>query len=230
MRGQTWDPDNDYHYPWQSGMTGIGVNKKTLAANNIPIPTKLADLWSIPADKVTFLTEARDTFGLGLLKLGIDPDPATVTDADLQAVADDIQPLVDKGLRFTGNEYLVDFAQKKVWAAFVWSGDLASSGSEDDEFIFPEEGTMIWTDNMLIPKGAVNKYTAEAHDGLRLRPGGRGTGRRLRLLRLTRSSARTRRSRRSIRAPRRTRCSSRRPRSSPSRRTSSSCPMSSRPR
>ena len=161
LRGQVWDPTNDYHYPWQSGMTGIGVNKKTLAENNIAIPTKLSDLWNIPADKVTFLSEARDTFGLGLLKLGINPDPATVTDADLQAVSDDMQPLVDKGLRFTGNEYIADFQQKKVWAAFVWSGDLASSGTADDEFIFPAEGTMIWTDNMMIPKGAANKYTAE---------------------------------------------------------------------
>ena len=161
MRGQTWDANNDFHYPWQSGMTGIGYNAKTLADNGIKAPTKVADVWSIPADKLTFLTEARDTFGLALLKLGIDPNPATVTDADLKAVAADIQPLVDGGLRFTGNEYLQDFAQKKVWAAFVWSGDLASSGGEDDKFVFPEEGTMIWTDNMLIPKGAVNKYTAE---------------------------------------------------------------------
>jgi spermidine/putrescine transport system substrate-binding protein len=161
LRGQTWDPTNDYHYPWQSGMTGIGCNTKTLGENNIAIPTKISDLWNIPSDKVTFLDESRDTFGLGLLKLGIDPDPAKVTDADLQAVADDMQPLVDKGLRFTGNEYIADFQQKKVWAAFVWSGDLASSGTADDKFVFPEEGTMIWTDNMLIPKGAVNKYTAE---------------------------------------------------------------------
>jgi spermidine/putrescine transport system substrate-binding protein len=43
----------------------------------------------------------------------------------------------------------------------VWSGDLASSGGEDDKFIVPEEGVLIWTDNMLIPKGAANKYTAE---------------------------------------------------------------------
>ncbi len=161
LRGQTWDPNNDFHYPWQSGMTGIGCNTKTLSENKIAIPTKLSDLWNIPSDKVTFLDESRDTFGLGLLKLGIVPDPAKVTDADLQAVADDMQPLVDKGLRFTGNEYIADFQQKKVWAAFVWSGDLASSGTADDKFIFPEEGTMIWTDNMLIPKGAANKYTAE---------------------------------------------------------------------
>jgi len=161
LKGYPWDPNMEYHFPWQSGMTGVGYNAKTLTDNNIAEPTKIADLWNIPADKVTFLTEARDTFGLALLKLGIDPNPETVTSDDLQKVADDIQPLVDKGLRFTGNEYLQDFAQKKVWAAFVWSGDLASSGGEDDRFIVPDEGVLIWTDNIMIPKGAANKYTAE---------------------------------------------------------------------
>jgi spermidine/putrescine transport system substrate-binding protein len=161
LKSYPWDPNQDYHYPWQSGMTGVGYNVKTLTENNIAEPKKIADLWAINPEKLTFLSEARDTFGLGLLKLGIDPNPETVTTDDLQKVADDIQPLVDKGLRFTGNEYLQDFAQKKVWAAFVWSGDLASSGGEDDRFIVPEEGALIWTDNMLIPKGAANKYTAE---------------------------------------------------------------------
>lgn len=161
MRGQVWDPTQDYHYPWQSGMTGIGYNTTAFSENNLTAPTKLADLWNVPANKLTFLSEARDTFGLALLKLGINPDPATVTDANLQAVHDDIKPLVDGGLRFTGNSYLEDFGQKKVWAAFVWSGDLASSAGPDDVFVFPEEGTMIWTDNMIIPKGAANKYTAE---------------------------------------------------------------------
>ena len=161
LRNQSWDAGNDYHYPWQSGMTGIGYNSKTLASAKVTPPKSLADLWAIRSDKVTFLNEKRDTFGLGLLKLGKKADPATVTDDDLQAVHDDIKPLVDKGLRFTGNEYLADFAAKKVYAAMVWSGDLASSGTEGDTFAFPTEGTMIWTDNVVIPKGAVNKYTAE---------------------------------------------------------------------
>ena len=161
LQNQPWDANNDYHYPWQSGMTGIGYNKKSFAQNSIPAPTKLADLWNVNSAKVEFLTEARDTFGLGLLKLGKNPDPATVTADDLQAVHDDIQPLVSKGLRFLGQGYLQYFGGNGVWAGFVWSGDLANSGSADDLFVFPEEGTMIWTDNMLIPKGAQNKYTAE---------------------------------------------------------------------
>ena len=161
LKNQVWDPNQDYHYPWQSGMTGIGYNKASLAKAKIAEPKSLTDLYATPADRLTFLNEKRDTFGLGLLKLGIDPNPQTVTTDDLQKVHDDIKPLTDKGLRFTGNEYLQDFASKKTWAAMTWSGDLASSGAEDDVWVAPTEGSMIWTDNMVIPKGAANKYTAE---------------------------------------------------------------------
>jgi spermidine/putrescine transport system substrate-binding protein len=161
LKNQVWDPNQDYHYPWQSGMTGIGYNKASLAKAKIAEPKSLTDLFGTPPDRLTFLTEKRDTFGLGLLKLGIDPNPQTVTTDDMQKVHDDMKPLADKGLRFTGNEYLQDFASKKTWAAMTWSGDLASSGAADDVWVAPTEGSMIWTDNMVIPKGAANKYTAE---------------------------------------------------------------------
>jgi spermidine/putrescine transport system substrate-binding protein len=162
LKNQPWDASNDYHYPWQSGMTGIGFNTHTLKGAGIAEPKNLKDLWNVNPKHMSFLTESRDTFGLGLLKLGkaADPSSPTLID-DLQAVHDDIKPLVGKGLRFAGNEYLEDFASKKTWAAMVWSGDLASSGTEGDTFQFPDEGVMIWTDNMVIPKGATNKYTAE---------------------------------------------------------------------
>jgi spermidine/putrescine transport system substrate-binding protein len=161
LKNQAWDPGNDYHYPWQSGMTGIGYNTNVLKSANKAEPKSLADLYALPANKISFLTESRDTFGLGLLKLGKSADPASTTTEDLQAVHDDIKPLVDQGLIFADNSYLKNFASKKTWAAMVWSGDLASSGTEGDTFAIPTEGCMIWTDNMVIPKGATNKYTAE---------------------------------------------------------------------
>jgi spermidine/putrescine transport system substrate-binding protein len=161
LKNQVWDPKQDYHYPWQSGMTGIGYNKATLKKNNKAEPKSLVDLWALPSNKVTFLNEKRDTFGLGLLKLGKSADPATTTVADLQAVHDDIAAFSNGGqLRFVDNSYLQDFAAKKTWAAMTWSGDLASSGSADDAWVAPTEGSMVWTDNMVIPKGAANIYTA----------------------------------------------------------------------
>src|SRR4051794_15643965 len=67
LRNQTWDPGNDYHYPWQSGMTGIGYNTKVLKSANIAEPKSLKELWAIQPNRLSFLTESRDTFGLGLL-------------------------------------------------------------------------------------------------------------------------------------------------------------------
>ena len=185
LKNEPWDPGNDYHYPWQSGMTGIGYNKKVLTQAGHAEPKSLADLYALPPDKVSFLTESRDTFGLGLLKLGKAADPATTTTDDLQAVYDDIKPLVDEGLIFADNSYLKNFASKKTWAAMVWSGDLASSGSEDDVFIVPDEGVHDLDRQHAHPEGGDQQVHGRAHDELRVRPGDRGSDRGLRVLRLS---------------------------------------------
>lgn len=163
LKNLPWDPGNDHHYPWQSGMTGIGYDSKALAAHQLTPPASLADLFTIATShpkNVSFLTESRDTFGLTMLKLGLDPSKVTV--ATLQQAHDAMRPLVDAGVRFADNSYLQDFAQGKTWAAMVWSGDLAGSGTADEHFVFPTEGVMIWSDNMLIPKGAQNIAAAQA--------------------------------------------------------------------
>jgi spermidine/putrescine transport system substrate-binding protein len=165
LKGLPWDPDMTYHYPWQSGATGIGYNSASTGREL----TKVADLFDPAfAGKVTLLTESRDTFPLIHLALqgmgqASDTPAEEMTVEDAQAVHDYLAPFVDNGhiRAFTGNEYLQDFGSGDTWAAIVWSGDLASSAGPDDVFVFPEEGSMIWTDNMLIPKGAANKYTAE---------------------------------------------------------------------
>jgi len=163
LRNLSWDPGNDYHYTWQSGMTGIGYSAKALTAAGITPPASVADLFTIAdahGKNVSLLTESRDSFGLTMLKLGL--DPANITVDTLQQAHDAMRPIIDKGVRFADNSYIQEFAQGKTWAAMVWSGDLASSGSGDEHFVFPSEGVMIWSDNMLIPKGAQNKDAAMA--------------------------------------------------------------------
>jgi spermidine/putrescine transport system substrate-binding protein len=165
LRGLDWDPDMKFHFPWQSGATGVGYNVVSTGREL----TKVEDLFD-PAfnGKATLLSGYPDTFSLvGLMlkaKGQIANLPAEMTYEDAQAVHDYLKPFVDDGhiRAFTGNEYLQDFGSGDTWVAFVWSGDLASSGGEDDRFIFPEEGSIIWTDNMLIPKGAQHKAAAEA--------------------------------------------------------------------
>jgi len=112
FKGRAADPGNDYLAPWQSLMTGLGVNTKKTSRF-----TKVSGLWDPKLKgKIVLLTELRDTVGLVMLGNGI-----------------------------------------------AWSGDVGIIQAEkaELEFIVPDEGGMYATDNMLIPKGAKNKYTAE---------------------------------------------------------------------
>lgn len=165
LRGMDWDPDQKFHYPWQSGADGIGYNRVSTGRDL----TSLADLFDPAfAGKVTLLSGYQDSFAMIHLllrqqgKLTTTPEQMTVADA--QKIHDFLKPYVDSGhIRgFTGNEYLQDFGSGDTWVAIVWSGDLASSGGPDDRFVYATEGSIIWTDNMVVPKGAVHKRAAEA--------------------------------------------------------------------
>jgi spermidine/putrescine transport system substrate-binding protein len=160
-KGVDFDPTDDHHAPWQSGMTGLGFDSAVTGDL-----TSLESLWTDDArwkGKVTFLTEMRDTVGLTMLRQG--KDPSQVTEADLDAAIADIQTVVDSGIlrAFTGNEYAEDLVSGNVVLAMAWSGDVIAKQAEKETLVWqlPDEGGMLWTDNMLIPKGAANKYTAE---------------------------------------------------------------------
>ena len=165
LRGIAWDADFRYHYPYQSGATGVGYNAVSTGRDL----TSIADVFD-PAfkGKVTMLSGYQDTFSLvGLLLKArgeISNDPPDMVDSDADKIFAFLKPYVDDGhiRAFTGNEYLQDFASGDTWVAFVWSGDLASSGGENDVFVYPDEGSIIWTDNFQVPKGAQHKRAAEA--------------------------------------------------------------------
>jgi spermidine/putrescine transport system substrate-binding protein len=160
-KGVSFDPTDDHHAPWQSGMTGLGYDTDVTGEL-----TSLNSLWTDDPrwkGKVTFLNEMRDAVGLTMLKLGTDPSQATQADAD--AAVAEMQKAVDAGIvrAFTGNEYAEDMVGGNVVLAMAWSGDIVVKQAEKATLAWhlPDEGGMLWTDNMLIPKGAAHKYTAE---------------------------------------------------------------------
>ena len=146
--------------PWQSGMTGIIYRKDKVQRK----PTSVDDLFN-PAykGKVTFLTEMRDSVGVVTAWQGADPEKASL-DEYMKAV-DKLQEEVDSGqIRgFTGNEYLKDIPKGDSWIILGWSGDAVQLKADNPniDFVLPETGGMLWTDNMQIPVGAPHAYTAE---------------------------------------------------------------------
>jgi spermidine/putrescine transport system substrate-binding protein len=160
-RGVDWDPDTNLRAPWQSGMTGLGFDEAT--TGNL---TSLEALWTDDPrwkGKVWFLTEMRDSVGLTLLRLGYAPEDFTLEQAD-EAFAE-IRRAVDAGIvrSFLGNDYKESLVKGDLVLGTAWSGDMIIAQDEKEtlRFTIPDEGGMLWTDNMLIPKGAAHKYTAE---------------------------------------------------------------------
>jgi spermidine/putrescine transport system substrate-binding protein len=160
LKSPPFDPTRDFSMPWQSGMTGIIYRK-----DKVKRPPKSVDDLFDPAykGKVTMLTEMRDSVGLVTAWQGGDPEKASV-DEYLKAI-DKIQEGVDSGqIRgFTGNEYIKDIPKGDSWVIFGWSGDAVQLKADNPnvEFVLPESGGMLWTDNMQIPVGAPHAYTAE---------------------------------------------------------------------
>jgi spermidine/putrescine transport system substrate-binding protein len=77
-----------------------------------------------------------------------------------------LQGAVDSGQirRFTGNDYLQDFPAGSTWAAMTWSGDVAQLQADTPglKWVIPDDGGMIWNDNMLIPTGG-DVFTASTY-------------------------------------------------------------------
>ena len=105
----------------------------------------------------------RDSVGVVTAWQGADPEKATL-DEYMKAI-DKVQEEVDSGqIRgFTGNEYMKDIPKGDSWIILGWSGDAVQLKADNPniEFVLPESGGMLWTDNMQIPVGAPHAYTAE---------------------------------------------------------------------
>jgi spermidine/putrescine transport system substrate-binding protein len=161
LKSPDFDPNRDYSLPWQSGFTGLGYDIE-LTGREI---TSLQDLLDPAfAGRVGLLEGYNDTVPLFLLMEG--KDPATASVDDYVAAAGRIGEAVDSGQirQVYGNDYLDALLAGDLAVSLAWSGDIVTNQESVPSlrWAFPEEGFMIWNDNMVIPKGAANKANAEA--------------------------------------------------------------------
>ena len=109
------------------------------------------------------LAEAYDSANTVLLGDGVDASQATI-DQILGAIEKiDKANKAGQFRRFTGNDYTTDLAKGNVWVSLAYSGDLIQlqSDNPDLRFSYPEEGAMLFTDNMMMPAKVEHPYAAE---------------------------------------------------------------------
>lgn len=160
LKSIAWDPKRNFTLPWQSGASGIGYNPKKTGRKL----TSVKDLFDPKfKGRVSFLSEPYDSAGLVMLMDGVDATKATLD--EIMTAIDKIEAAQKAGQirRFTGNDYTADLAKGNLWAAMAYSGDLVQlqADNPDLEFVYPEEGAMLFTDNMMLPAKAAHPYAAE---------------------------------------------------------------------
>jgi spermidine/putrescine transport system substrate-binding protein len=163
--GRSFDPGTKFAAPWQSGMTGIGFDRKKTGD-----VTSLAALWDAKyKGRITYLADnMRDTVGLTAIKLGF--DPATITRAQFDESLAEIDKAVKGKLvrQLAGNSYVDAMASGDAIVAMAFSADVLTllvpdqKPDQDFRFAVAREGGMLWTDNMCMPKGVKNKNQAQA--------------------------------------------------------------------
>jgi spermidine/putrescine transport system substrate-binding protein len=160
LQGRSWDKNNEYAVPWQSGLSGLAYNAKvTKEVRTVDELLTRPDL----KGKVTCLSEMRDTMGLLLQASG--HDPSDFTEDQFDEALGKLRSATESGQirRFTGNDYAQDLAKGDIAACVGWSGDVIQLAFEDDKikFVTPDSGIMLWSDNMLVPNKATHRGNAE---------------------------------------------------------------------
>lgn len=155
---QAFDPGNKYSLPYQWGTMGIGYNTK-VTKGEINSWASMFD--SKYAAKIAWQDDARYTFAGVLIYLGFDPN--TTNPEEINKARDLLiknKNIIAAFVPDTG-QTLLD--QGEVNLTMEWSGDIFQVMKENPNlrYAIPKEGTIIFSDNMAIPKGAVHKELAE---------------------------------------------------------------------
>ena len=161
LRGIAWDPDFSYHVPWQSGLTGIAYNSDVDRRG-----AQLRRAAHPHRPQGPDLAAHRDARHHGFMLRVVGADPAEFDDDDWANAIDLLRQVVADGQvrAFTGNEYIQDLAAGNIVACEAWSGDVIQAQFDNPaiKFVAPEEGLMLWSDNMLVPNLAEHQANAEA--------------------------------------------------------------------
>jgi spermidine/putrescine transport system substrate-binding protein len=160
VKSPSYDPGNKYTVAWQSGFTGIAYNPQ-LTKRDI---TSVHDLFD-PAFKghVGMMNDNTELGSLGLLALGI--EPVHSTPSDWKKAADMLTKQRQNGIvrQYYDQSYIKALESGDTWISQAWSGDIYqanNSGYPHLKFVVPNEGVMVWTDNMLIPLHAAHPLDA----------------------------------------------------------------------
>ncbi|HEX8085056.1 MAG TPA: spermidine/putrescine ABC transporter substrate-binding protein [Solirubrobacteraceae bacterium] len=160
LRNVPFDKGRKFSLPWQSGMTAIGYDAKQTGGDVTSIDQFFDPKYK---GKVTMLSDAREAASFVLLMQGKRPEDATLDDVLGAIEFVDEQNRKGHIRRFTGNDYTKDLSAGDIAMAHAYSGDVIQLQADNAnlKFSIPEQGAVLWSDNMMIPQKPRTAYGAE---------------------------------------------------------------------
>lgn len=183
QRTAVYDPNNAYSVNYMWGTIGIGYNVNKLKQR---LPNAPLNSWKLFFDPkvlahfadcgVQVLDSANDIIPAALNYLGKNPDsknPEVIAKAEAVLMA--IRPFVQK---FNSSEYINALANGDICLAVGYSGDILQARNRaievgkgvDITYLVPNEGAMIWADQMAIPSDAPHPDNAHIFINYMMRP------------------------------------------------------------
>lgn len=173
-----FDEENAYSLPYHYGITGIAYNADVFP-DGISSWAVLFDPAQVSqyAGKVSMLDDARETPGAVLKYLGASlnsTDPAL-----LEQVAQILTEQKQYLAAYNSSDTYRKLASEEYVLSHIWSGTamLARTGFDGEfepndkiRFVIPDEGGMIFMDNLAIVADSPNAYTAHVFMNYLMRP------------------------------------------------------------
>lgn len=157
-----YDPGMVHCVPYQWGTTGIGYNADLL--------DEAPDGWDYLFDpdlaaefggKMTMLNDVRESFAAALKYLGYSIN--STNEDELNQARDLLVQQKEWLYAYDSDQYEDLISADETVLAHGWSGDFFMIAEEDERiwYAIPQEGGVVWADNVCIPKSAPSQKTAE---------------------------------------------------------------------
>lgn len=169
FRDLIYDPGNKHAVPFNWGTTGLIVRKDL-----VPQPVmRWADLWDPHySGRIVMWNISRNVIGLALKSLGYSAN--SEKNSELEEALQRLLLLKSKMffMQDADNSIAPYLLNGEAGMGMGFAGDLLRAQEKNSNvvYILPEEGTLLWGDNFVIPANSPHKATAELFLNFLLRP------------------------------------------------------------
>lgn len=146
-----YDPENNYSVPLLWGATGIFYHSKWINYNI----TSLKELWMNQwKSQLLLLDDPREIFSIALLSLGFNPNDNN--HEHINKAYQKLLELIPNIKLFASDNIQSILIDEDALLGVSWNGDAYKAYKENSaiNFIYPQEGFVIWVDCLAIPAKA----------------------------------------------------------------------------